>query len=167
VPAIASKRALASAYRLAQFSNCIIAPSGVLESSNFNQTLQCAGWVGHFQESGVLMCRDALPVIRDLAGDRSAFDRIVQAGGFVSVSAGSAPDASLAPAAKIAHLRRMPQGRQEQPSRAPAMVDQMEAEGFGGCTNASDCEAACPKVSSVDMISEVTADHFRATLKGA
>ena len=164
---IVFKRALTSTYRLAQVSNCIIDPSGVLESSNFNQTLQYAGWIAHFRESGELMCRDALPVIRDLVVDRSAFDRIVRAGGFVSVSAGSVPDASLAPAAKIAQLRHMPQAQLEQPSRAPAMVDQIEAEGFGGCTNASDCEAACPKVSSVDMISEVTADHFRATLKGA
>ena len=69
------------------------------------------------------MCRDALPVIRDLVVDRSAFDRIVRAGGFVSVSAGSVPDASLTPAAKIAHLRHMPQAQLEQPSRARAMVD--------------------------------------------
>ncbi len=143
----------------------------------------------------------ALPVIRDLVVDRSPFDRIVQAGGFVSVNTGGAPDANLIPvpkaeadtafdaatcigcaacvaacknasaslftAAKIAHLRRMPQGRQEQLSRARAMVDQMDAEGFGGCTNTSDCEAACPKGISVDFISEMNADYFRAALKGA
>ncbi|MCY4534119.1 MAG: succinate dehydrogenase/fumarate reductase iron-sulfur subunit [Bryobacterales bacterium] len=143
----------------------------------------------------------ALPVIRDLVVDRSPFDRIVQAGGFVSVNTGGAPDANLIPvpkaeadtafdaatcigcaacvaacknasaslftAAKIAHLRRMPQGRQEQLSRARDMVDQMDAEGFGGCTNTSDCEAACPKGISVDFISEMNADYFRAALKGA
>ena len=143
----------------------------------------------------------ALPVIRDLVVDRSPFDRIVQAGGFVSVNTGGAPDANLIPvpkaeadtafdaatcigcaacvaacknasaslftAAKIAHLRRMPQGRQEQLSRARAMVDQMDAEGFGGCTNTSDCEAACPKGISVDFISEMNSDYFRAALKGA
>lgn len=47
------------------------------------------------------------------------------------------------------------------------MVDQTGAEGFGGCTNTSDCEAACPKESSVDSISEMDADYFRAALKGA
>ena len=121
----------------------------------------------------------ALPVIRDLVVDRGAFDRIVQAGGFVSVNTGGAPDANLIPvpkadadtsfdaatcigcaacvaacknasaalftAAKIAHLRRLPQGQPEQLSRARAMVEQMDAEGFGSCTNTSDCEAACPK----------------------
>lgn len=109
----------------------------------------------------------APPVVRDLVVERSAFDRIVQAGGFVSVSTGPAPDASLTPAAKIAHLRRMPQGHQEQPSRARAMVDQMDAEGVGGCTNTSDCEAACPKESSVDGVAEINADYFRAALNRA
>ena len=143
----------------------------------------------------------ALPVIRDLVVDRTAFDRIVQAGGFVSVNTGAAPDANLTPipkavadtafdaatcigcaacvaacknasaalftAAKIAHLRRIPQGRPEQLSRARSMVDQMDAEGFGSCTNTSDCEAACPKGISVDFISEMNADYFRAALKGA
>ena len=47
------------------------------------------------------------------------------------------------------------------------MVGRMGAEGFGGRTNTSDCDAACPKESSVDIISEMNADHFRATLKGA
>lgn len=47
------------------------------------------------------------------------------------------------------------------------MVDQLGAEGFGGCTNTSDCEAACPKESSVAFISEMNADYFRAALKGA
>lgn len=143
----------------------------------------------------------ALPVIRDLVVDRTAFDRIVQAGGFVSVNTGAAPDANLTPipkavadtafdaatcigcaacvaacknasaalftAAKIAHLRRIPQGRPEQLSRSRSMVDQMDAEGFGSCTNTSDCEAACPKSISVDFISEMNADYFRAALKGA
>ncbi len=143
----------------------------------------------------------ALPVVRDLVVDRAAFDRIVQAGGFVSVSAGSAPDANLTPvpkveaetafdaatcigcaacvaacknasaalftAAKLAHLRHLPQGRPERFSRARAMVEQMDAEGFGSCTNTSDCEAACPKSISVAFISEMNADYARALLKGA
>lgn len=143
----------------------------------------------------------ALPVVRDLVVDRSAFDRIVQAGGFVSVNTGGAPEANLTPvpkveadtafdaatcigcaacvaacknasaalftAAKLAHLRRMPQGRQERYARARAMVEKMDEEGFGSCTNTSDCEAACPKGISVDFISEMNGDYFLAVLKGA
>lgn len=143
----------------------------------------------------------ALPVVRDLVVDRTAFDRIVQAGGFVSVGAGSAPDANLMPvpkaeaetafdaatcigcaacvaacknasaalftAAKLAHLRHLPQGEPERFPRARAMVEQMDAEGFGSCTNTSDCEAACPKSISVAFISEMNADYVRALLQGA
>ena len=143
----------------------------------------------------------ALPVIRDLVVDRGAFDRIVQAGGFVSVNTGGAPDANLTPvpkvqadtafdaatcigcaacvaacknasaalftSAKLAHLRRLPQGQQERYQRVRAMVRQMDEEGFGSCTNTSDCEAACPKSISVDFISEMNADYFLAVLKGA
>ena len=47
------------------------------------------------------------------------------------------------------------------------MVDQMDAEGFGDCTNTSDCEAACPKEISVDFISKMNSDYFRAALKTA
>jgi succinate dehydrogenase / fumarate reductase iron-sulfur subunit len=42
----------------------------------------------------------AFPVLRDLVVDRGSFDRIVQAGGFVSVNTGSAPEANLMPVAK-------------------------------------------------------------------
>ena len=143
----------------------------------------------------------ALPVVRDLVVDRSAFDRIIRAGGFVSVNTGAAPEANLVPvpkaqadtafdaatcigcaacvaacknasaslftAAKLAHLRRLPQGEPERHSRTRAMVERMDAEGFGSCTNTSDCEAACPKSISVDFITEMNADYARAVLKGA
>lgn len=142
-----------------------------------------------------------LPVIRDLIVDWSAFDPIVQAGGFVSVNTGGAPDGNLVPvpmidantafgvatcigcaacvaacknasaalftASKLAHPRRMPQGRQESYTRALAMVDRMDAEGFGGCKDTSDCEAACSKKISVDFISEMNSDYFLAVPKGA
>ena len=168
-------------------------------------TTTCQLHMRSFQDGDVIVVEPwratALPVIRDLVVDRGAFDRIVQAGGFVSVNTGGAPDANLTPvpkvhadtafdaatcigcaacvaacknasaalftAAKLAHLRRMPQGQPERYSRARAMVDQMDAEGFGSCTNTSDCEAACPKGISVDFISEMNADYFRAVLKGA
>ncbi|HVJ79826.1 MAG TPA: succinate dehydrogenase/fumarate reductase iron-sulfur subunit, partial [Planctomycetia bacterium] len=125
----------------------------------------------------------AFPVLRDLTVDRNAFDRIIQAGGFVSVDTGGAPDANLIPipkpdsdaafdaaacigcgacaaacpnasamlftAAKVAHLRRLPQGMVESSRRAVSMVDAMDREGFGNCTNHGECEAACPKEISI------------------
>jgi succinate dehydrogenase / fumarate reductase iron-sulfur subunit len=139
---------------------------------------------------------DAFPVLRDLCVDRSAFDRIVQAGGYITVRTGSARDAnetlvpkenadlamdaaqcigcgacvaacpnasaSLFTAAKISHLGLMPQGQPERLERARNMVAQMDAEGFGHCTNHQECEAACPKEISIDFIARMNRDFLKA-----
>ncbi len=138
----------------------------------------------------------AFPVIKDLVVDRGAFDRIVQAGGYISARTGSARDAnailvpkedadlamdaascigcgacvaacpnasaSLFTAAKIGHLGLLPQGRPEHPERARSMVAQMDAEGFGHCSNHNECEAACPKEISVEFIARMNRDFLRA-----
>jgi succinate dehydrogenase / fumarate reductase iron-sulfur subunit len=140
----------------------------------------------------------AFPVVRDLVVDRSAFDRIIQAGGYVSVRTGQARDAndtripkhdadlamdaaqcigcgacvaacpnasaSLFTAAKISHLSLLPQGDPERVSRARKMVVQMDAEGFGHCTNHTECEAACPKAISIDFIARMNRELYRATV---
>ncbi|BAM01123.1 MULTISPECIES: succinate dehydrogenase/fumarate reductase iron-sulfur subunit [Caldilinea] len=142
----------------------------------------------------------AFPVIKDLVVDRSAFDRIVQAGGYISVSTGQAPDANVIPvpktqadramdaaacigcgacvaacpngsamlftAAKLAHLNSLPQGQPERYDRVVAMVRQMDAEGFGGCTNIGECEAVCPKEISLDFIAMMNRDLLVANLLG-
>jgi len=140
----------------------------------------------------------AFPVIRDLVVDRSAFDRVIQAGGFISVKTGSAPDANALPipkesadaamdaaacigcgacvaacpnaaamlftGAKIAHLARLPQGATERYHRAQAMVDAMDAEGFGNCTNHYECVAACPKEIKADVIAMMNREYARARI---
>ena len=142
----------------------------------------------------------AFPVIKDLVVDRTAFDRIIQAGGFVSASTGSAPEgnsylvprhdaersmsaaecigcgacvaacpntsAMLFTAAKVGHLGNLPQGQTERYQRAVDMVDQMDAEGFGGCTNMGECRAVCPKEISLDFIAMMNGDLWKAALKG-
>lgn len=139
----------------------------------------------------------AFPIIKDLICDRSAFDRIVQAGGFVSVNTGNAPDGNAIPvpkseaelamdaascigcgacaaackngsamlfvAAKVSHLAHLPQGQPERSERVLAMVEQMDKEGFGNCTNQYECEAVCPKEISVKFIGELNKDYFRAS----
>ena len=141
----------------------------------------------------------AFPVIRDLVVDRDALDRIIQAGGFVSVGTGASPDANAMPiskdaadlamdfatcigcgacvaacpnasamlftSAKVAQLGLLPQGQPERYRRARAMVDTMEAEGFGGCTNHGECEAACPKEISVDALARLNRDFINSTWK--
>ena len=74
------------------------------------------------------------------------------------------PNASamLFTAAKIAHLGLLPQGQPERSTRVRNMVAQMDAEGFGTCTNHCECEAACPKEISVEFIARMNADYIKA-----
>jgi len=138
----------------------------------------------------------AFPIIRDLVVDRGAFDRIIAAGGYVSVNTGSAPDANSIPiskknadlamdyaacigcgacvaacpnasaslftAAKISQLALLPQGHPERRRRVTAMVDQMEAEGFGDCSNHAECEAVCPKGISISSIAMMRREYMKA-----
>ncbi len=139
---------------------------------------------------------DSFPVVRDLVVDRGAFDRIIQAGGYISARAGSPRDAneilvpkgdsdlamdaaqcigcgacvaacpnasaSLFVAAKVSHLGLLPQGQPERADRVRNMVAQMDAEGFGHCTNHLECEAACPKEISVEFIARMNRDFLRS-----
>jgi succinate dehydrogenase / fumarate reductase iron-sulfur subunit len=142
----------------------------------------------------------AFPLVRDLVVDRSAFDRVMQAGGFISVRTGGAPDANAVPvpketadlamdaaacigcgacvaacknasamlfvSAKVSQLNLLPQGQPEKHRRVLAMVGQMDAEGFGGCTVTGSCEAVCPKEISLDFIAKLNRDYLCALIKG-
>jgi succinate dehydrogenase / fumarate reductase iron-sulfur subunit len=141
---------------------------------------------------------NAFPIIRDLTIDRTAFDRIISSGGYISVNTGNAQDAnnipvskpnadaafstaacigcgacvaacknasaSLFTGAKVSHLGLLPQGQPERDSRVLNMVAQMDAEGFGSCTNIGACSAACPKEISLEAIARMNRDHLRAKI---
>ena len=140
----------------------------------------------------------AFPVIRDLIVDRSALDRIQQAGGYTGVNAGPKPEpnsnpvspedaeqaidaaicigcgacvaacpngaAMLFTGAKISHLGHLPQGQPGRYTRVQDMVEQMDSEGFGGCTNFGECEAACPKEISIRVIGRLNRDYLVGVL---
>ena len=142
---------------------------------------------------------NAFPVVKDLIVDRSAFDRVIERGGYVSVNAGSAPDANALPigtdtaesamdsaacigcgacvascpnasaslfvGAKIRQMAILPQGDVERARRAVAMVEQMDAEGFGDCSNHGECEAACPKAISIENIATLRREYLRAAFR--
>ena len=141
----------------------------------------------------------AFPIVKDLVVNRGAFDRIIQAGGFISVNTGGARDAneilipkdvvehsmdaaaciacgacvaacpnasaSLFTGAKITHLGDLPQGQPERDRRALAMVETMDAEGFGHCTLVGECQEACPKEISIDVIRRMNRDYIVASAK--
>jgi succinate dehydrogenase / fumarate reductase iron-sulfur subunit len=141
----------------------------------------------------------AFPVIKDLIVDRSALDRLIQAGGYVSVSTGGAPEANatllpkeeaeeamdaaecigcgacvaacpnssamLFVSAKIAHLASLPQGRVESASRVRSMVEAMDRQGFGSCSNHYECQAVCPKGVDVKNIARMNREYMKALFK--
>ena len=74
--------------------------------------------------------------------------------------------ASLFVAAKVSHLANLPQGQPERYQRVKSMVVQMDKEGFGSCTNTYDCEAVCPEEISVNTITQMNRDYFKALLRG-
>jgi succinate dehydrogenase / fumarate reductase, iron-sulfur subunit len=69
--------------------------------------------------------------------------------------------ANLFTAAKVAHLNLLPQGQPERFARVEAMVETMD-EYFGSCTNHGECEAACPKEISIDVIALMHQDYRKA-----
>ncbi len=141
----------------------------------------------------------AFPVVKDLVVDRSSFDRIQQAGGYVSVNtSGNTQDANALPipkadadkafdaatcigcgacvatckngsamlfvSAKVSQFSLLPQGKVEADKRVLSMVDQMDSEGFGNCTNTGACEVECPKGISLDNIARMNRDFLRASV---
>ncbi len=164
-------------------------------------TTACQLHMRHFHDGETITIEPwrarAFPVIKDLVVDRGAFDRIIQAGGYITAPTGGAQDANailvpkadadaafdyaacigcgacvamcpnasamLFTAAKVAHLGHLPQGQPERDDRVLRMVEQMDVEGFGACTNIGECAAVCPKEIPMDVISFMNRDLLRAT----
>lgn len=163
-------------------------------------TTACQLHMRHFKEGETITVEpwraQAFPVIKDLMVDRSAFDRIIQAGGYVSVNTGGVPDANEIPvtksiadeafnaatciacgacvaacknasamlfvSAKISQLALLPQGQVERRLRAEKMVAQMDAEGFGACSNTMACSAECPKEIDMANIARMNREFLAA-----
>ena len=142
----------------------------------------------------------AFPVIKDLVVDRSSFDRVIQAGGYISVNtSGNTIDANAIPvpkedadkafnaatcigcgacvascknssamlfvSAKVSQLALLPQGQVEKKDRVLNMVNQMDLEGFGNCTNTGACEVECPKEISLENIARMNREFLSASIK--
>ena len=139
----------------------------------------------------------SFPVIKDLIVDRSAFDRIQHAGGYISVNtSGNTQDANSIPinktdadsafdaatcigcgacvascknssamlfvGAKVSQYALLPQGKVEATDRVVKMIDQMDLEGFGNCSNTGACEVECPKGISLDNIARMNRELMKS-----
>jgi succinate dehydrogenase / fumarate reductase iron-sulfur subunit len=169
-----------------------------------SETTLCQLHMRHFRDGDTIAIEPfrarAFPVIKDLVVDRSAFDRIIASGGYISVSTGGAPDANailiskeksdramdaaacigcgacvaacrnasamLFVGAKLSQLTILPQGAPERERRTLSMVEAMDAEGFGNCTNEGECQAACPKGISMESIALLNREYLRASFLG-
>ena len=143
---------------------------------------------------------EGFPIIKDLVVNRSALDRIIQAGGYISVNTGAAPDAHATPvpkqdadrafeaaacigcgacvaacpnasamlftSAKVTHLGLLPQGKPENYKRVVNMLNQMDEEGFGSCSNIGECAAVCPKQIPLDVIANLNRQLGKAAFTG-
>jgi succinate dehydrogenase / fumarate reductase iron-sulfur subunit len=178
---------------------CSLVVNGIPHGPQRGTTV-CQLHMRHFHDGETITIEPwrarAFPVVKDLVVNRSAFDRIIAAGGYVSVNVGGAPDGNTLPigkktadlamdsaacigcgacvaacknasahlfvGAKISHLALMPQGEVERYERAARMVAQMDAEGFGSCSNEGECEAVCPKEIPISNIARMIREYSKA-----
>ena len=136
----------------------------------------------------------SFPIVKDLVVNRTAFDRIMESGGYISVKTGGAPDANATPifkdnadeafdsetcigcgacvatcknasaqlfvSAKINQYSQLPQGQVEHDKRVNSMINQMDLEGFGSCTNTGACQVDCPKEISISNIIKLNKSYL-------
>ena len=111
-------------------------------------TTLCQLHMRHFADGDTIVIEPwrsrAFPVLRDLVVDRAALDRIIQAGGYISVNTGAAPDANAIPVAQEA---------------AEKSMDAAACIGCGACV------AACPNASAM-LFSAAKISHLALLPQG-
>lgn len=180
---------------------CSLVINGVAHGPQ-KRTATCQLHMRHYNDGDTITIEPfrakGFPVIRDLVVDRSSFDRIIAAGGYVSMNAGNAPDGNAIPiskekadlsmdaaacigcgacvaacpnasaalfvGAKISQYSFLPQGEPERARRAVRMVEQMDEEGFGNCSNHGECEAVCPKGISITNIARMRREYLKGVI---
>ncbi len=113
----------------------------------------------HFADTGSAPDANAIPVPKDIAEEAMDAAACIVCG--VCVAACPNASASLFVSAKIAQLSLLPQGQPERERRVPRMVEEMDLNGFGGCSNHGECQAVCPKDISIVNIARMRAEYRR------
>ena len=182
---------------------CGLVVNGDVHGPDDHSTV-CQLHLRRFKEGDVITVEPwrvkSFPILKDLVVDRSAFERIIAAGGYISVNTGAAPDANSIPVnkedaeeamdsaacigcgacvaacpngaamlftgAKLSHLALLPQGRPERQRRVFNMLEAMDREGFGNCSNEYECEAVCPKEIKVSNIARMNREFLLSNFFG-
>lgn len=132
----------------------------IVDRSAFDRIMASGGYID--VRTGSAVDANSTPITKK--DSDNAFDAAACIGCGACVAACKNASAMLFVAAKVSHLGHLPQGQPERNKRVLAMVRQMDAEGFGNCTNQYECEAACPKEISVDHIARMNRDYTKAVL---
>ena len=133
----------------------------IVDRTPLDRIIQSGGFIS--ARTGSAVDANAMPIAKGIAD--YAMDAAACIGCGACVAACPNASAMLFTGAKVAHMNSLPQGKPEKDRRVLAMVTTMDGEGFGGCTNVGECEAACPKSISLDMIAHLNRDYATAQVK--
>jgi succinate dehydrogenase / fumarate reductase iron-sulfur subunit len=130
----------------------------VVERGAFDRIMEKGGYI----TSNAGSAPDANAILIAKEAQELAMDAAACIGCGACVAACPNASASLFVSAKIAHLGLLPQGQPERETRALRMIEQMDTEGFGNCSNHGECEAVCPKQISITHIARMRRDFMSA-----
>ncbi len=130
----------------------------VVDRGAFDRIMQRGGYIS--TNAGSAPDANAIPIAKDI--QEEAMDSAACIGCGACVAACPNASASLFVSAKISHLVLLPQGVAERERRALGMIEQMDREGFGNCSNHAECEAVCPKSISILNIARMRREFFGA-----
>jgi succinate dehydrogenase / fumarate reductase iron-sulfur subunit len=130
----------------------------VVDREALDRIVQAGGFIS--APTGSAPDANAIPIPKQDVDN--AMDAAACIGCGACVAACPNASASLFTAAKVSHLGLLPQGQPERYRRVVRMVEQMDLEGFGGCTLFGECQEACPKLISIDTIARLNRDYFKA-----
>ena len=134
----------------------------VIDRSAFDRIQHSGGYIS-VNTSGNTQDANSIPINKEDADN--AFDAATCIGCGACVASCKNSSAMLFVGAKISQYSLLPQGKTEASRRVLNMVNQMDLEGFGNCSNTGACEVECPKGISLDNIARMNRELLKASLK--
>jgi succinate dehydrogenase / fumarate reductase iron-sulfur subunit len=135
----------------------------VVDRTSFERIQQSGGYIS-VNTSGNTQDANSIPISKEAADKAMDAATCIGCGACVATCKNSS--AMLFVGAKVSQYALLPQGQVEATDRVLNMVAQMDAEGFGNCTNTGACEVECPKGISLENIARMNREYLFASLKG-